>query len=116
MNKEIDALRQNETWELVDLPKGKKAIGCKWVFKVKLKANGELVRCKARLVAKGYNQKYGVDYEETFSPVVKMNTVRRLLVIAASKKWPLFQLDVNNAFFTWGNERGSLHEDTRKYS
>lgn len=55
MNKEIDALRQNETWELVDLPKGKKAIGCKWVFKVKLKANGELERCKARLVAKGYN-------------------------------------------------------------
>ncbi|KAL2923679.1 Retrovirus-related Pol polyprotein from transposon TNT 1-94 [Bienertia sinuspersici] len=98
MQKEIDALNKNNTWTFVDLPKGKKAIGSKWVYKVKLKADGTLDRCKARLVAHGCNQKHGVDYEETFSPVIKMTTVRCLIAVAAHRKWPMYQLDVNNAF------------------
>lgn len=83
-------MHSNHTWDLVDLPPGKKPIGSKWVYKVKLKSNGSLERCKARLVAKWFNQKYGVDYEEIFSPVVKMSTVRTILSLAASNKWSIF--------------------------
>ena len=106
MNKEIHALIKNNTWDIVDLPPGKKAIGCKWVYKVKLKPDVTLERCKARLVAQGYTQKFGVDYEETFSPVIKMTTIRALIAIAASKGWDIFQLDVNNAFL-----HGDLNEE-----
>lgn len=98
MKAELLALEQNNTWDLVPLPPHKKPIACKWVFKVKLKSDGSLERYKARLVAKGYTQKHGIDYQETFSPVVKMTTVRCIIAIAAHHHWPLFQLDVNNAF------------------
>lgn len=98
MNAEIKALESNQTWKIVELPKGKKAIGCKWVYKVKLKPDGTIDRFKARLVAKGYSQKAGVDYFDTFSPVAKTVTVRLFLAIAASKSWPMEQLDINNGF------------------
>ncbi|KAA0031718.1 Beta-galactosidase [Cucumis melo var. makuwa] len=95
--KEMKALEKNNTWEIGALPKGHKHVGCKWVFTLKYKADGTLDRHKARLVAKGFTQTYGVDYSETFSPVVKLNTVR-VLSLAVNKDWPLYHLDVKNVF------------------
>jgi len=90
MQKEIEALNNNNTWDLVDLPAGKRTISSKWVYKVKLKSDGTLERFKARLVIRGFTQQYGVDYQEVFSPVVKMSTIRSVIALAASKEWPLF--------------------------
>ena len=98
MNTEIQALKDNHTWEEVPLPTGKKAIRCKWVYKIKLRSNGEIERYKARLVAKGYTQKPGIDFDETFSPVIKMPTLRCILALAAHNNWIVSQLDINNAF------------------
>jgi hypothetical protein len=92
------ALDANATWELVALPKDKKAIGCKWVYRVKHNANGSVSRYKARLVAKGYAQTYGIDYEETYSPVAKMTIVRVIIAMASVKGWYLHQMDVKNVF------------------
>ncbi|BBH02385.1 hypothetical protein Prudu_012927 [Prunus dulcis] len=106
MHVEMEALNKNATWELVPLPKGKKAVGCRWVFTLKHKADGSIDRYKARLIAKGYTQTYRVDYTETFAPVAKLNTVRVLLSLAANHDWPLLQFDVKNAFL-----HGDLKEE-----
>ena len=98
MDEEIKAIDRNNTWELVELPEGKQTIGVKWVFKKRLNAQGEVERYKARLVAKGYKQKAGVDYDEVFAPVVRMETIRLLISIAAQFKWSIFQMDVKSAF------------------
>ncbi|RVW17578.1 Retrovirus-related Pol polyprotein from transposon RE1 [Vitis vinifera] len=95
---EIRALEKNETWEVMNLPRGKKPVGCKWIFTVKYKADGTVERYKARLVAKGFTQTYGIDYTETFAPVAKLNTIRVLLSLAANLDWPLHQFDIKNAF------------------
>ncbi len=84
---------------MVVLLKDKKAIGCKWVYKVKHNVDGSVSKYKTRLVAKGYAPMYGIDYEETYSPVAKMTTVRAIIVMAATKGWSLHQMDVKNVFF-----------------
>ncbi|KAL0544378.1 hypothetical protein IC582_019492 [Cucumis melo] len=106
MDNELQALTKTHTWDYVDLPPGKKPIGCKWIFKIKTHSDGSIERYKARLVVKGYSQEYGIDYEETFAPVARMTSVRSLLAIAAAKQWPLLQMDVKNAFLN-----GTLSEE-----
>ncbi|MCO5584098.1 hypothetical protein L7F22_038021 [Adiantum nelumboides] len=106
MNEEMDALYENETWELAPLPKGKKPIGCRWVYKIKLNSDASVSRYKARLVAKGYAQTYGIDYEETFSLVAKMATLRAIIAVVVEKGWILHQMDVKNAFL-----HGDLQEE-----
>ncbi|GKD05638.1 ribonuclease H-like domain-containing protein, partial [Tanacetum coccineum] len=111
MNQEMDALLRNDTWEMVQLPKGRKAIGSKWIYKIKFRSSGEIDRYKVRLVAQGFGQKEGINYEETFSPVFKMVTVRCLLNIVVSMSWLIFQLDVNNTFLY-----GDLEEAHRQWN
>ncbi|GJZ20518.1 ribonuclease H-like domain-containing protein [Tanacetum coccineum] len=106
MNNEIEALIKNNTWTLTDLPFGRKTIDNKWLYKIKYKAFGQVDKYKARVVAKGFSQREGIDFDETFSPVVKMVIVRCLLCIVVSNDRSLFQLDVNNAFLY-----GDLNED-----
>jgi histone deacetylase 1/2 len=98
MELEYNALMKNKIWHLVPPQRGRNVIGCKWVYKIKRKSDGSLDRYKARLVAKGFKQRYGIDYEDTFSPGVKAATIRIILSLAVSRGWTLRQLDVQNAF------------------
>ena len=81
--KEMQVLKKNGTWEIVELSRDKKTVGCKWVFTIKYQANGSIDRYKARLVAKGFTQTYKIDYQETFAPVAKVNSIQVLLSLAA---------------------------------
>lgn len=109
MHKELSALKENKTWEIVPLLTGKKAIGCKWILKIKQRVDRSIEMYKSRLVSKGYNQKHGIDYDENFSSVVKMTTIRCIIVVAVSREWNVYQLDVNNAFLRGDLKRGSVH-------
>lgn len=106
MNDEYASLMQNGTWELVKLPNNRKVIDNRWVFKLKLKPTGEIERHKARLVIRGFTQQFGVDYEETFSPVVKLTSLRMILAIAAAEHMEMEQFDVKTAFL-----HGELKEE-----
>jgi hypothetical protein len=98
MDEEFQVLQKQGTWSLVPLPATKNVVGCKWVYKLKHNSDGSIARYKARLVAKGFHQQQGIDFDETFSPVIKPPTVRLILSLAVSLQWHLRQLDVKNAF------------------
>jgi hypothetical protein len=98
MLEEMVSIEENKTWTLVDLPKGQRAIGLKWVFKLKRDEHGEVVKYKARLVAKGYVQRQGIDFEEVFAPGARMESVRVVLAVAAHHGWSVHHMDVKSAF------------------
>ncbi|KAJ4749927.1 Pol [Rhynchospora pubera] len=105
MQEELNQFERNQVWELVPLPKGKQVIGTKWVFRNKLSEDGIVVRNKARLVAQGFKQQEGIDFEETFAPVARLESIRMLLAFAANKDFTLFQMDVKSAFLNgWIDE------------
>ena len=97
MNEEIDAIEKNLNWDLVDIPVDKTNIGFKWIYKTKLNEKGELEKHKERSVSKGYAQ-YGIDYDETFSPVARMDTIIAVLDIAAQNQWHVYQKDMKFVF------------------
>jgi hypothetical protein len=98
MEEEYAALVANQTWDLVPRPPGTNVVTGKWIWTHKRRADGTLERYKARWVLRGFTQRPGVDYDETFSPVVKPATVRTVLLLALARSWPIHQLDVKNAF------------------
>nr|GEX00430.1 ribonuclease H-like domain, reverse transcriptase, RNA-dependent DNA polymerase [Tanacetum cinerariifolium] len=106
MQVEIDSINKHNTWKLTTLPKDHKAIGLKWVFKTKKDANGEILKYKARLVAKGFIQEHGIDFDEVFAPVARIETIRLILALATYNKWEVHYLDVKSAFL-----HGDLKEE-----
>jgi hypothetical protein len=106
MDEELDQIEKNDTWELVPRPKNKNVIDTKWVFRNKLNEDGQVTRNKARLVCKGYAQIEGIDFEETFSPVAKMEAIYFLLAYACSKNVKVYQMDVKSSFLN-----GELEEE-----
>ena len=106
MEQEMKSLRDNDTWDLVELPRDRKTVGSKWIYKAKIKADGSIERYKARLVAQGYTQKFGVDYDETFCPVVRMESFLTILATAIQNDLKLHQIDVTTAFLN-----GKLEEE-----
>ena len=106
MEQEMKSLEENEVWELVKLPKDRKTVGCKWVYKLKSGPDGSIERYKARLVAQGFSQRYGTDYDETFCPVVRLESLRTIIALAVQHGLKLHQVDVATAFLN-----GKLEED-----
>ena len=106
MEDEYHSLLANGTWELITLPKDRKAVGCKWVFKTKRDASGEVVHHKARIVARGFSQVQGVDFNETFAPVAKFTTIQCIVALGAALDLEMHQMDVKTAFLN-----GDLEED-----
>eukprot|EP00253_Pinus_taeda_P028107 PITA_28107 len=106
MEEEYNSLLENQTWDLVPFPLGRKIVRCKWVYRTKSAADGQITRRKARLVAKGFQQVHGIDCDETFAPVAKMDSIRLTLAIAAAEWWEVHQMDVKNAFL-----HGDLSEE-----
>lgn len=106
MNEEIEAIQRNGTWELTSLPEKMKVVGLKWIFKSEFNSDGTLLKKKARLVAKGFLQLEGIDLDEVFSPVTRMETMRLFLALSTQKEWKIHQLDVKLVFLN-----GDLKEE-----
>ena len=106
MVKELNQIEKNDTWELVPRPKDKNVISTKWVFRNKLDENGQVTRNKAKLVCKGYAQIEGIDFEETFAPVARMEAIRTILDYACSQRIKIYQMDVKSMFLN-----GELEEE-----
>ena len=106
METELNSLDENDVWDLMKLPPGRKTVGSKWVFKKKTGADGKVERYEARLVAQGFTQKYGMDYDETFCPVVRLESLRMLIALSVQQNLKLQQVDVTTAFLN-----GSLEEE-----
>jgi hypothetical protein len=106
MNEELDQIEKNQTWELVPRPEDKNVIGTKWIFKNKLNENGQIIKNKSILVCKGYAQVEGIDFEETFSPVERLEAIRMFLAFACFKNFKIYQMDVKSAFLN-----GTLEEE-----
>ena len=106
MKSEMDSMYTNQVWTLVDPPEGIKPIGCKWIFKKKTDREGNVITYKPRLVAKGYRQKQGVDYDETFSPIAMLKSIRILLDIASHYDYEIWKMDVKTTFLN-----GNLTEE-----
>ena len=98
MQEELNQFERNEVWELVPRPNDQSVIGTKWVYRNTMDENGIIIRNKTRLVAQGYNQQEGIDYEETFAPVARLEAIRMLLAFAYHKNFILYQMDVKSAF------------------
>ena len=98
MEKELQKIIKNDTWELVPRPKDKNVIGTKWVFRNKMNEQGEVIRNKERLVCKGYSQQEGIDYEETYAPIARMEAIKMFLAYAENKNFKVYQMDVKLAF------------------
>ncbi|CAM8944651.1 unnamed protein product [Rhodiola kirilowii] len=98
MKEELMSIEKNNTWSLVNLPQGNKVIGVKWIFRSKFDENGNLDKYKAKLVAKGYSQQFGIDYQEVFAPVARIETVRTIVAQDVQLEWRIHQLDVKSAF------------------
>ena len=106
MDVEFKALQDNKTWSLVPASQAPSVVSTKWIFKAKQNADGTLNKLKARLVARGYEQTAGVDFFETFSPVIKPATLKVIFTLAITFQWDIKQMDINNAFLN-----GVLHEE-----
>ena len=112
MNKELEALENNHTWDLTTLPPDKTPIGCKWVYKIKFQPNGTVERCKARLVARGHKQVKGKDYRYTFSPVARFTTVRTILALAAAKTGVFNRLISTMLFYMATYQKTYIYESS----
>ena len=98
MTEEYQSIMKNDVWDIVPKPEGKSVVSSKWIYKIKHAADGSIEKYKARFVARGFSQKEGIDYEETFAPVARYNSIRAIMALTSMMKWDLHQMDAKTAF------------------